>query len=287
MRTPKAPIIKLKSGRAILVLATACIAVPAFAEEAEAADDGGIGEIVVTAQKRLQNVQSVSVAISVATEGDIDRLQVTNLASLQYSTPSLVVAGSDPTRQRFGIRGVSDQSRNAGVDNRIGVYVDGVWVGRSAASNQDAMDVQSIEIMRGPQGTLFGKNTVAGAINITSKKPQPGQLRGELEGEAGNYGLLRIKGAINLGFSDEAALRVSGGYKYRDGFTRNAFNKLDYDGRDDYDFRGRPFMTAAIPKSMSPGILPSKTPVHWRAENVHLTQSHPPHAKSASICCRI
>jgi iron complex outermembrane recepter protein len=239
MRTPKAPIIKLKSGRAILVLATACIAVPAFAQEAEAADDGGIGEIVVTAQKRLQNVQSVSVAISVATEGDIDRLQVTNLASLQYSTPSLVVAGSDPTRQRFGIRGVSDQSRNAGVDNRIGVYVDGVWVGRSAASNQDAMDVQSIEIMRGPQGTLFGKNTVAGAINITSKKPQPGQLRGELEGEAGNYGLLRIKGAINLGFSDEAALRVSGGYKYRDGFTRNAFNKLDYDGRDDYDFRGQ------------------------------------------------
>lgn len=221
--------------------ALAFAGMPAIALAQEAADErgGGIAEIVVTAQKRSQNVQDVPVAISVATEEDIDRLQVTNIASLQYATPSLVVAGSDATRQRFGIRGVSDQSRNAGVDNRIGVYVDGVWVGRSAASNQEAMDVQSIEILRGPQGTLFGKNTVAGAINITSKKPELGSFGGSLEGETGNYGLLRIKGAVNLGVSEDVALRVSGGYTFRDGFTRNTFNNLDYEGKDDYGFRGQ------------------------------------------------
>ena len=229
----------LMASTAFAVLALASMPTIAMAQDAAAESEGGIAEIVVTAQKRSQNVQDVPVAISVATEEDIDRLQVTNIASLQYATPSLVVAGSDATRQRFGIRGVSDQSRNAGVDNRIGVYVDGVWVGRSAASNQEAMDVQSIEILRGPQGTLFGKNTVAGAINITSKKPELGNFGGSLEGEAGNYGLLRIKGAVNLGLSDEIAMRVSGGYTFRDGFTRNTFNNLDYEGKDDYGFRGQ------------------------------------------------
>lgn len=230
---------RLMLGSAFSVLALASMPTAALAQEAADESEGGIAEIVVTAQKRSENIQSVPIAISVATGEDIERLQVTNISSLQYATPSLVVAGSDPTRQRFGIRGVSDQSRNAGVDNRIGVYVDGVWVGRSAASNQDAMDVQSVEILRGPQGTLFGKNTVAGAINITSKKPEPGRFGGMLEGEAGIYGLLRARGAINLGLGDTAALRVSGSYTFRDGFTRNTFNNLDYDNRNDYGLRGQ------------------------------------------------
>lgn len=229
----------LAASTALATLALASMPTTAWAQDAADQSEGGIAEIIVTAQKRSENVQSVPIAISVATGEDIERLQVTNIASLQYATPSLVVAGSDPTRQRFGIRGVSDQSRNAGVDNRIGVYVDGVWVGRSAASNQDAMDVQAIEILRGPQGTLFGKNTVAGAINITSKKPELGSIGGVLEGEAGNYGLWRTKGAINLGVSDTVAVRVSGGYTIRDGFTRNTFNNLDYDNRDDYGLRGQ------------------------------------------------
>lgn len=239
MHSSKQATRRLMTGTAFAVLAIASMPTAALAQDAPNESEGGIAEIVVTAQKRTENVQTVPIAISVATGEDIARLQVTNLASLQYATPSLVVAGSDPTRQRFGIRGVSDQSRNAGVDNRIGVYVDGVWVGRSAASNQDAMDVQSIEILRGPQGTLFGKNTVAGAINITSKKPELGRFGGMLEAEAGNYGLLRAKGAVNLGLGETAGLRISGGYTFRDGFTRNSFNNLDYDNRDDYSVRGQ------------------------------------------------
>lgn len=210
----------------------------AFAQDTAEDAESGQNIIIVTAQKREQNVQDVPLAVSVTTGADIDRLQVGNVESLQYSTPSLVVAGTDPTRQRFGIRGISDQSRNAGFDNRIGVYVDGVWVGRSAASNQAALDVASIEILRGPQGTLFGKNTVAGAINIITQKPDFG-FSGYVEGEYGNYDNRRLKGMLNVAASDNVAMRVSGMVRKRDGFVQNISNGLDYDNRDEYGFRGQ------------------------------------------------
>jgi iron complex outermembrane receptor protein len=216
----------------------AAISHTASAQEAEEATESGLDIIVVTAQKREQDVQDVPVAVSVTTGEDLDRLQVSNIESLQYSTPSLVVAGTDPTRKRFGIRGISDQSRNAGFDNRIGVYVDGVWVGRSAASNQAALDVASVEILRGPQGTLFGKNTVAGAINIITAQPEFG-TSGYLEAEYGNYDNRRLKGMLNVAASDNVAMRVSGMVQKRDGFVENVFNGLDYDNRDDYGLRGQ------------------------------------------------
>lgn len=222
----------------IPLVAAAVIGQAASAQEVDAEAESGLNVIVVTAQKRDQNIQNVPVAVSVTTGEDLDRLQVFNVESLQYSTPSLVVAGTDPTRQRFGIRGISDQSRNAGFDNRIGVYVDGVWVGRSAASNQAALDVASIEILRGPQGTLFGKNTVAGAINIITSKPDFG-TSGYLEAEYGNFDNRRVKGMLNLAASDNVAMRVSGMYRKRDGFVENISNGLDYDNRDEYGLRGQ------------------------------------------------
>ena len=225
------------SGSAAALIAALGFAGAASAQEAEG-EESGLAEIVVTAQKRTQNVQDVPLAVSVTTGDDIARLQISNVDSLQYSSPSLVVAGGDPARKRFGIRGISDQSRNAGFENRVGVYVDGVWVGRSAASNQGVLDISSIEVLRGPQGTLFGKNTVAGAINITTVRPQAG-FGGYVEGEIGNYDARQIKGVLNLGFSEDVGLRVSGAYINRDGFTKNLFNGLDYDNRDDYSLRGQ------------------------------------------------
>ena len=224
---------------ALALISAMLAAVPAAAQENGAeATDGGLEEIIVTAQRRSENVQDVPVAISVATGADLERLQVTNVESLQYATPSLVVAGGDPSRKRFGIRGISDQSRNAGFENRVGVYVDGVWVGRSAASNQGALDIATMEILRGPQGTLFGRNTVAGAINITTERPEAG-YSGYVEGEIGNYDHRQIRGVFNAGVLPGGGIRVSGIYTNRDGFTRNLFNGLDYDNRDDYSIRAQ------------------------------------------------
>lgn len=228
----------MKKLRGASLLAVTICAWTGQAHAQEAAAEGGLEDIVVTAQKRTQNVQDVPVAVSVTSGADIERLQVSSVESLQYSTPSLVVSGGDPSRKRFGIRGISDGSRNTGFDNRIGVYVDGVWVGRSAASNQAVLDLTSIEVLRGPQGTLFGKNTVAGAINITTVRPDEG-VSGYLEGELGNYDHRQIRGSLNLGFNEQAAIRVSGSYLNRDGFTKNLYNGLDYDNRDDYNLRGQ------------------------------------------------
>jgi len=111
-------------------------------------------------------------------------------------------------------------------------------VGRSAASNQGVLDIASVEVLRGPQGTLFGKNTVAGAINITTIKPQAG-YSGYLEGGIGNYADRQIRGVANLGFAENVGLRLSGSYAKRDGFTRNLSNGLDYDNRDDYSLRAQ------------------------------------------------
>lgn len=238
MNTGKRKGTLLRFASVIPLVAAAVVGQAASAQEAEEAEESGLNVIVVTAQKREQNIQNVPVAVSVTTGEDLERLQVTNVESLQYSTPSLVVAGTDPSRQRFGIRGISDQSRNAGFDNRIGVYVDGVWVGRSAASNQGVLDVASIEILRGPQGTLFGKNTVAGAINIISAKPEFG-TSGYVEAEYGNYDNRRLRGMLNVAASDNVAMRVSGMVHKRDGFVENISNGLDYDNRDEYGFRGQ------------------------------------------------
>jgi iron complex outermembrane receptor protein len=211
---------------------------PAPADEALKGNDTGLDIILVTAQKREQDVQAVPVAISVMTAKDLERLQAGLVEDIQYATPSLIVAGSDPTRKRFGIRGVSDQSRNAGFDNRIGVYVDGIWVGRSAASNQPVLDVASIEILRGPQGTLFGKNNIAGAINITTEQPKQG-YSGYVEGEYGNEDQRRLRGAVNLGLNEIVAARLSGSWQKRDGFTANLFTGRSYDNRDDHSLRGQ------------------------------------------------
>jgi len=144
---------------------------PQSPAQEQTAEPRVLEEITVTAQRREQSLQDVPIAISVLGSSDIERLNAADVRDLQFATPNLVVVSSNAAQPFFGMRGISDTSRNPGYEQRVGVYVDGVWVGRSGASNQSVLDIQSVEVLRGPQGTLFGKNTVAGAINITTRKP--------------------------------------------------------------------------------------------------------------------
>ncbi len=139
-----------KSPIAIQISATlaAMIALPGYAQQPA----GMLEEVVVTAQKRDQSLQDVPLAITALASEDVERLNAADMKGLQFATPNLIITGANAATQQFGIRGISDYSRNAGYDNRVGVYVDGVWVGRSTASNQVALDIQSVEILRGPQG---------------------------------------------------------------------------------------------------------------------------------------
>lgn len=193
--------------------------------------------IEVTSQKRAQSLQEVPIGISAFGADDIARLNADDLSDLQYATPNLTVSTNNRSNARIGIRGVSDFSRNPGYDNRVSVYVDGIYVGRSAASNQSTLDLQRIEVLRGPQGTLFGKNTVAGAINITTKRPQE-EFSASVEGTLGNFSHRELTARVNGALIDDtlyAKLTVNN--TNRDGYVTNLFDGSKLNGLDNQALR--------------------------------------------------
>ncbi len=190
-------------------------------------------EVVVTAQKRAQSIQDVPIAITAFGADDLERLNANDMADMQFSTPNLTISYNGKTIPRIGMRGISDYSRNPGYDNRVSVYVDGIYAGRSAASNQSTLDIERVEVLRGPQGTLFGKNTVAGAISLTSKKPSA-DLHGSVGFDVGKDDYLSVTGTLNTPVIEDklyAKLMVSD--KQRDGYKTNLFNGDDLDGLDE------------------------------------------------------
>ena len=193
-------------------------------------------EVVVTAQKRAQSLQDVPIAISAFTSSDLDRINTATLADLQYATPNLTVSPNGRSNSSIGIRGVSDFSRNPGYDNRVGVYVDGLFVGRSAAANQATLDLERIEVLRGPQGTLFGKNTVAGAISLTTKAPTD-EVYGFVKAEIGNYSRQSVTAMLNTPLSDNLFAKVMVNDTQRDGHVKNLFTGDDLNGLDDQSIR--------------------------------------------------
>jgi iron complex outermembrane receptor protein len=230
------------SVRASLPLAVAvgtALHAPQSPAQEQTAEPRALEEITVTAQRREQSLQDVPIAISVLGSSDIERLNAADVRDLQFATPNLVVVSSNAAQPFFGMRGISDTSRNPGYEQRVGVYVDGVWVGRSGASNQSVLDIQSVEVLRGPQGTLFGKNTVAGAINITTRKPGP-DFGGYLQAEAGNYGLWRGAGSINAPITDNLFGKLTFSAAQRDGFAKDVVTRgKEYDERDEQAVRAQ------------------------------------------------
>ncbi len=207
------------------------LASPALAQQA------GDDEIVVTAQLRSQNLQEVPIAISALSADDIERVNASDLKELQFFVPNFVIAGIDPSRYSIGFRGIVDNSRNPGYDNRVGVYVDGVWIGRQAL-NQGTLDVAGVEVLRGPQGTLFGKNTVAGAISITTREAAD-QFGARLTLESGNYGLAHVVASVDAPISESIRTRLALSTTDRDGFVEDVLRDQDYDDLHSRAFRAQ------------------------------------------------
>jgi iron complex outermembrane recepter protein len=176
-------------------------------------------EVLVTAQKRPQNLQQASVAVSVISAQDLRQRGIRDLAELQQLAPSLIVQqGSSANAASFGIRGVYTNSENAGLESSVGLYVDGVYRARQGAMVNNLFDVEQVEVLRGPQGTLFGRNTPAGAVLVTSIKPDH-RGGGYIEAETGSSRLASVSGAYSISASDELALRFSGFGMQRDGYV--------------------------------------------------------------------
>ncbi len=208
----------------------------------EAAADADYGEpIVVTARHREEKSQDVPVAISVVSADTLDRTGNFTLNQVQQLVPTLQITAFNPRNSNINIRGLGANSTIAvdGLEYGVGFYVDGVYYGRPGQSQFDLIDLAQIEVLRGPQGTLFGKNTTAGALNITTREPS---FDPELTAEAslGNYGYHQIRASGSLPIiADTVAIRLSVADTHRDGFVTNLFDGSDAQNYDNFTVRGQ------------------------------------------------
>lgn len=196
----------------------------AYAQDETAADETDNPyeeEIIVTATKREQTLQDVPVAVSVTTAASIERAQVRDLKDLQTLVPSLRVSQLQSSASTdFIIRGFGNGSNNVGIEGSVGVFIDGVYRSRSASAISDLPNLQRVEVLRGPQSTLFGKNASAGVISIVTAEPKY-EFGGSAEISYGNYNAIVAKADITGPISDQIAFSLAGGINKRDGYATN------------------------------------------------------------------
>ena len=176
-------------------------------------------EIVVVAQKREQNIMEVPVAVSAVTGQQIENAGIKDVYDLQQNVPSLIIGRSQTaTTTNFSIRGIGSTSNNFGVESSVGLYVDGVYRSRQSSLINELIDVEAVEVLRGPQGTLFGKNTPAGALQVRTVAPTQDR-NAFVDVTAGDYGLLRVAAAANFSMGDDWAGRGTIFSSQRDGYV--------------------------------------------------------------------
>ena len=203
----------------------------------EAAEDDNV--IIVTATKREQTLQDVPISVSVTTAETIERAQVRDLIDLQTLVPSLKVGQlQSSANTNFIIRGFGNGANNAGIEPSVGVFIDGVYRSRSAAQIGDLANIQRVEVLRGPQSTLFGKNASAGIISIVTKAPQF-EFGGGLEVSYGNYDAIVVRGNVTGPISDQLAVSIEGNYNKRDGYINVVNRGVDSNDRNRYGVRGQ------------------------------------------------
>lgn len=200
----------------------------------------GVEEITVTATKRAQNIQDVPISITALGSDTIRDAGITQFTELQQFVPNLQIRPVTDTRSTsIRIRGIGSVGTNAGIDPSVGVFIDGVYQGRAGMSVQDLLDIERVEVLRGPQGTLYGKNTAAGAINVLTKRPSY-EYETFLEGRIGNYNDMQFRGSVNAPIvEDRVAIRLSGYKVRRDGFDINRYNNQRVNDANQYGVRGK------------------------------------------------
>ncbi len=202
--------------------------------------------IIVTANRREQDVQDVPIAVTAVDAVTLERQGVDNITEVTQVAPSFssstaqIASGSVVLR----IRGVGTTSNNIGFESAVGVFIDGAYQSRPGVALTEFVDIERVEVLRGPQGTLFGRNTSAGALNIVTNRPDLNDFEGFANASYGNFDEISMQGAVNVPIvQDTLALRVTGAYRQRDGFlTVVDANGTPFDDTNDVDqylFRGQ------------------------------------------------
>ncbi|MDT8758371.1 TonB-dependent receptor [Sphingomonas psychrotolerans] len=220
--------------------------VAATPDDPETPDVQSNQDIVVTARRREERVQDVPIALSVLSGEDLAASGAFNVNRLQQSQPTLQFYSSNPRNSAINIRGLGAPFglTNDGIEQGVGFYVDGVYIGRIGASTFDFVDVERVEVLRGPQGTLYGKNTTAGAINVTTRAPSF-TPESRVEVSLGNYDFLQTKASVSAPLSDTVAFRLSTSGTTRHGTIQNIRTGVDQHRLRNLGVRGQVLWNAA------------------------------------------
>lgn len=236
----------LKAALSISVGLTALAAgVAPIAAAQDDADDSArrLNTVTITATKREQTLQDVPVAVSVVDDSTIEKAEIQDLNDLQSVVPSLRVGQlQSSANTNFIIRGFGNGANNVGIEPSVGVFVDGVYRSRSAAQISDLPNLQRVEVLRGPQSTLFGKNASAGVISIVTRKPQF-DTQGSIEATAGNFNAFRLKGDVTGPLSDTVAYSLAGNINTRDGYADDLAINAETNERNRWGLRGELLFT--------------------------------------------
>ena len=198
-------------------------------------------EIVVTARKRVESLQETPIAISAFTADALERQQIESTVDLDQVSPNLQFASYGPltgnnAAAQVYIRGIGQSDGSSGVDPGVGLYIDDVYMGRSVGGVMEFRDIENVQILRGPQGTLFGRNTIGGAVLLTTTLPGD-EFGGTVRVGVGDDDLREVFAAVDLPISDTLGMRVSGGMREREGYVTRIFDGLDLGNEDTRTFQ--------------------------------------------------
>lgn len=188
-----------------------------------------IDTVIVTAQKKAESSQDVPIALTVFGEDAIEEQNIVSIEDLTRFTPGLYVGQADQSRTRIVMRGVGSQKFDVGADPSVGVFVDEIYISRFSGQEFNLLDIGRIEVLKGPQGTLFGRNTPGGAISIVSQEPSADDVTGFLEGGLSDRGGYLVRGAVSGPISDKVSGSASFGQQFTGGYIENPTTGVDDD----------------------------------------------------------
>ncbi len=229
----------LLAGAATFTMTAPGVALAQDAEEPELEAPASGNQIIVTASKRETTLQETPISVSVTSGETLENAQIRDVLDLQTVTPSLRVSQlQTASASTFIIRGFGNGDNNFGIEPSVGVFIDGVFRSRSAGALSDLTNVQRIEVLNGPQSTLFGKNASAGVISVVTREPQF-EFGGAIEASYGNFNAFVLKGDITGPITDNIAFSIDGSYNRRDGFGEIVNLDEEVNDRDRWSLRGQ------------------------------------------------
>lgn len=199
---------------------------------------GKLEVIEVTSQHRTQSIQEVPLTVSALNGEELAKADINDAADIALSVPGFAYSEFAPGQALMSMRGINSADDGAGIDNSVGVFLDGVYIGRGASVNFDMFDLERIEVLKGPQGTLFGRNSIGGVINVITKKPTD-DVTAKLSATVGNEGILRYAGYVSGPISDALSGKFSYSHRQHDGFVKNVVLGTDLQDEDSTSMRGQ------------------------------------------------